>query len=137
MEEINPIIQEENTPPPTTKRPLTFWKGVGYGLVILVSQLVVGGIVAAVAMGTSGEEIGSNPEEMMSSMMDWIMGIALPVSFLLAVLILLSRRKLHPNALKGDSSFFLLFFVSSLTVFDAFPLRIGSKPDQTDQPPFQ
>ena len=123
MEEINPIIQEEN-PQPTTKRPLTFWKGVGYGLVILVSQIVVGGIVAAVAMGSGVEESSSNPEEMMLSMMDWIMGIALPVSFLLAVVVLLNRRKLHPRALKWDSSFFVLLFLG-LVMLAGFDYLVG------------
>jgi len=85
MEEINPIIQEENTPPPIRKRPLTFWKGVGYGLVILVSQLVV---------------------------------------FLLAVVILLSRRKLHPRALKWDNSFFVLLFLG-LVMLAGFDYLVG------------
>ena len=124
MEETNPIIQEEKILPSTRKRPLTFWKGVGYALVILVSQIVVGGIVAAVAMGSGIEESSSNPEEMMASMMDWIMGIALPVSFLLAVVVLLSRRKLHPRALKWHSSFFGLLLLG-LVMLAGFDYLVG------------
>ena len=55
--------------------------------------------------------------EMMPQMMDWIMGIALPVSFLLAVAILLSRRKLHPTALQWRSSFFKLLPLGLLMLF--------------------
>lgn len=98
---------------------------MGYGLVILVSQIVVGGIVAAVAMGSSGiDEDNLNPEEMMTNMMDWIMGIALPVSFILAVVLLLRRRKLHPRALKWHSSHFVLLLLG-LVMLAGFDYLVG------------
>ena len=118
MYEVDPPIQEEPTDLQIARKPLTFWKGVLYALVILGSQLIVGGIVGVVALASMGleeDQIGS--PEAMSTMMDWIMGIALPVSFLLAVAILLSRRKLHPDALKWNASYSQLLLIGLLMLF--------------------
>lgn len=119
MSEEYPILPENQEVIKPTKRPLTFLKGVLYGLVILGSQMIVGGIVAAAAMVSMGitDPAALDPsdsEEVMSQMMDWIMGIALPVSFLLAVVLLLSRRKLHPTALHWRPSFFMLLPIGLL-----------------------
>jgi len=118
MSEEYPILPEDQITSEPIKRPLSFWKGVLYGLVILGSQMIVGIIVAVAAMASMGIDMNDmdsiDSEEVMSQMMDWIMGIALPGSFLLAVVLLLSRRKLHPNALQWRSSFFMLLPIGLL-----------------------
>lgn len=122
MEEVNPIIQEEPLIP--IRRPLTFWKGVLYGLVILGSQMVVAVLVLSVAsvyMGIGDMDMEGSIEERMAELMpqmiDLVMGIVLPLSFLLAVFILLRRRKLHPTALQWRSSFFKLLPIGLLMLF--------------------
>ena len=114
MEEINPSEQEKVSLTPTSK-PLTFWKGVLYGLVIIGAQLIVGSIVVVAAMASMGVEmVQSGSEEAMDTMMNWILGLALPLSFLLAAVLVLRRRKLHPDALRWQSSDFLLLFIGLL-----------------------
>ena len=96
---------------PITK-PLYFGKGLIYALTILFAQLLVGGIVlgvGVVALGL-GEEMqqGDLTLAIQEKLTNLIMAIALPGSFLLAVLILLRRRKLAPTAFQWQPVFFKL-----------------------------
>lgn len=102
-------------------KPLSFGKGLLYGLTILFAQLIVGGIVFGVgifALGV-GEEIqqGAFSAASQEKMTNLIIAIALPGSFLLAVFILLRRRKLSPTAFEWKANFLQLIPLGLLMLF--------------------
>lgn len=114
--EVTQPINPDNRP---TKSPLTFWKGVLYALVILGAQIFVGVLTVGagfMAFGLEAESLTPDSETM-EKMMNLVMAVALPGSFLLAVLILMSRRKLHPNAWRWENHYLMLLPLGLLMLF--------------------
>ena len=103
------------------KKPLYFGKGLLYALTILFAQILVGGIVlgvGTVALGLVPEiQEGNFSPESQEKITNLIMAIALPGSFLLAVFILLRRRKLNPIAFQWRASFLKLIPLGLLLLF--------------------
>ena len=97
-------IPEDITTSTNLQKPLFFWKGLGYGLLILVAQMIVGSLVfglGAAIFGTADQ----------TTLMNLVMAIALPGSFLLAVFIVLRIRPLAPTAFQWKPSFFKLLLL--------------------------
>jgi len=118
-------LELPNTFPPSIdaplKRPLYFGKGLVYALTILLAQIIVGSIVLGIGIVTFGQmeemqqgDFSSLSQEKITNL---IMAVALPGSFILAVLILLRRRTLAPTAFQWQPVFFKLIPLGLLMLF--------------------